>query len=94
MSMSCSVSRTPSPVIRNAWRELFGGMIQERREAIGLSVEEAARLAGMESSEWAAVESGQVAADQDRLRAISDAIEVGFDEMALTVYLCQGAWAE
>lgn len=89
-----SVSRTPSPVIRNAWRELFGSMIQERREALGLSVEEAARLAGMESSEWAAVESGGVAADQDRLRAISDAIEVGFDEMALTVYLCQGAWAE
>ena len=69
-------------------------MIQERREALGLSVEEAARLAGMESSEWAAVESGRVAADQNRLRAISDAIEVGFDEMALTAYLCQGAWAE
>ena len=69
-------------------------MIQERREALGRSVEAAARLAGMEASEWAAVESGGVAADQDRLRAIADAIEVGFDEMALTVYLCQGAWAE
>ena len=94
MSMPRSVSRTPSPIIRNAWRELFGSMIQERREALGLSVEEAARLAGMESSEWAAVESGLIAAHQDRLRAISDAIEVGFDEMALTVYLCQVAWAE
>lgn len=94
MSISRSVSRTPSPVIRNAWREIFGSMIQERREAIGLSMDEAARLAGMESSEWAAVESGEVAAHQDRLRAIADAIEVGFDEMALTVYLCQVAWAE
>jgi transcriptional regulator with XRE-family HTH domain len=92
--MPCSVSHAPSPVIRNAWRELFGSMIQERREAIGLSVEDAARLAGMEFSEWAAVESGEVAPDQDRLRAISDALEIGFDQMALTVYLCQGAWAE
>lgn len=94
MSINRSASRTPSPLIRNPWRELFGGMIQERREAIGRSVEETARLAGMEPFEWAAVESGEVAAHQDRLRAISDAIEVGFDEMALTVYLCQGAWAE
>lgn len=94
MSMSRSASPVPSPVISSAWRELFGSMIQERREAIGRSVEMAAKLAGMAPSEWAAVESGDVAADQDCLRAMAEAIEIRLDQMALTVFLCQGAWAE
>jgi transcriptional regulator with XRE-family HTH domain len=93
MSMSCSVSHAPSSVGRRAWRQIFGSMIRERREAIGRSVEEAARLAGMESSEWAAVESGHIPADPDRLRSMAAAIEVRFDQLALLVYLCQEAWA-
>ena len=80
-------------VSRRAWRQIFGGMIRERREAIGRSLEEAARLAGMESSEWAAVESGHIPADPDRLRSMAAALEVRFDHMALLVYLCQEAWA-
>jgi transcriptional regulator with XRE-family HTH domain len=77
---------------------MFGGMVQDRREAIGRSVEDAARLAGMESSEWAAVEAGHIPADLvsddgPRLRSMADALEVRFDHMALLVYLCQGAWA-
>ena len=80
-------------VSRRAWRQIFGGMIGERREAIGRSLEEAARLAGMESSEWAAVESGHIPADPDRLRSMAAALEVRFDHMALLVYLCQEAWA-
>ena len=67
-------------------------MIRERREAISRSVEEAARLAGMESSEWAAVESGHIPADPDRLRSMAAALEVRFDHMVLLVYLCQEAW--
>ena len=91
MSMSRSV---PNPsVSRRAWLEIFGGMIEERREAIGRSVEEAARLAGMESSEWAAIESGHIPANPERLRSMAAALEVRFDELSLLVYLCQGAWA-
>lgn len=91
MSMTRSV---PNPsAIRSAWLQIFGGMIEERREAIGRSVEEAARLAGLESSEWAAIESGHIPADPDRLRSMAAALEVRFDDLALLVYLCQEAWA-
>ena len=76
------------------WRSLFGSMVQDCREARGRSVEEAARLAGMESSEWAAVEAGHIPADPKRLRPMADALEIDFEQMALTVFLCQGAWAE
>jgi transcriptional regulator with XRE-family HTH domain len=93
MSMHRFVSHTPSSPNRRAWLAIFGGMIQERREAIGRSVEEAARLAGMESSEWAAIEAGHIPADPDRLRSMAAAIEVRFDQLALLVYLCQEAWA-
>ena len=87
------MSPAPVSVSRRAWRQMFGSMIQERREAIGRSMEEAARLAGMESSEWAAVESGHIPADPVRLRSMAAALEVRFDQMALLVYVCQGAWA-
>jgi len=93
LSIHRLMSHTPSSVSRRAWRQIFGGMIRERREAIGRSLEEAARLAGMESSEWAAVESGHIPADPDRLRSMAAALEVRFDHMALLVYLCQEAWA-
>jgi transcriptional regulator with XRE-family HTH domain len=93
MSMHRLASHTPSSPNRRAWLGIFGGMIRERREAIARSVEEAARLAGMESSEWAAVESGHIPADPDCLRSMAAALEVRFDELALLVYLCQGAWA-
>jgi transcriptional regulator with XRE-family HTH domain len=93
MSITRFVSQAPSSPNRSAWLAIFGGMIQERREAIGRSVEEAARLAGMELSEWAAVESGHIPADPDWLRSMAAALEVRFDELALLVYLCQGAWA-
>ena len=92
MSMHRLMSPAPSSVSRRAWRQIFGGMIRERREAIGRSLEEAARLAGMESSEWGAVESGHIPADPDRLRSMAAALEVRFDQLALLVYLCQEAW--
>ena len=98
MSIHRSGSHAASSVSRRAWRQIFGGMIRERREAIGRSVEDAARLSGMESSEWAAIEAGHIPADLvsddgARFRSMADALEVRFEDMALLVYLCQGAWA-
>ena len=98
MSMTYLVSQAPSSVPRRAWCQLFGSMVQDRREAIGRSVEDAAQLAGMESSEWAAIEAGHIPADLvsddgARFRSMADALEVRFEDMALLVYLCQGAWA-
>ena len=97
MSMIYSVSNAPSSIPRRAWSQMFGGMVQDRREAIARSVEEAARLSGMATSEWIAIEAGHVPAgllsdDGARLRSMADALEVRFDDMALLVYLCQEAW--
>ena len=91
--MSYLVSHASSSVPRRAWCQLFGSMVQDRREAIRRSVEDAANLSGMESSEWAAIEAGHIPADPARLRSMAAALEVRFDHMALLVYLCQGAWA-
>ena len=93
MSTSNSVSHAPQPASVHASRLLFGGMVQDRREAIGRSVEDAAQLSGMEASEWAAIEAGHIPADPARLRSMAAALEVRFDHMALLVYICQGAWA-
>ena len=82
----------PIPHI-SIWRQMFGSMVRERRRAIHRSLDEAARLSGMEPSEWAAIEAGHVPADPARLRSIAAAIEVRFDELAVLVYLCQDAWA-
>ena len=85
---------TPYGVNRTVWRRLFGSMIQECRENLDRSVEEAAWMAGMESSEWAAIEAGHIPADPVRLRSMASALEIRYDQMSTMVFLCQGAWAE
>ena len=78
---------------RNGLGQLFGSMIEDRREMIGRSVEDCARLAGMEFSEWAAIEAGHVPSDPDRVLAMAEALEIRRDQMAMLVFICQGAWA-
>jgi hypothetical protein len=66
----------------NRPRPLIGALclahfIRHRRREIGLTVPEAAALAGMELSEWYALEAGWIpAADDFRLRAIAATLEV------------------
>ena len=79
---------------RNGLRIMFGSMVQDRREVIQRSVEDCARLAGMESSEWAAVEAGYIPADPAKLRSMAAALEIRFDQLLMMVHLCQDAWAE
>ena len=81
-------------VSRDGLRRLFGSMVQDRRETIQRPVEDCARLAGMESSEWAAVEAGYVPADPAKLRSMAAALEIRYDQLLMMVHLCQDAWAE
>lgn len=93
MSMTYFASQAGFSLVRTeAWRRIFGMMVRKTREAAGRSLEEAARLAGMESSEWAAVESGYIPADPGRLRSMAAALEIRFDQMAIMVFICQTAW--
>jgi len=77
---------------RQGWCQLFGFRIQESRRRAGLSVEEAARLSGMESSEWMAMEDGNVPRDTNRLRAVADAVKIRFDKIANLALLCRDVW--
>jgi hypothetical protein len=58
-----SPASTSTDILHGTWRRLFGIMIQDVREFTARSVEESAQLAGMESSEWAALEDGDIVVD-------------------------------
>ena len=76
---------------RQAWGRLFGICIEKTREAGCRSVEEAARLAGMEASQWEAIEAGYVPADSTQLRSMAGALECGYEKIATLAFICQGA---
>jgi ribosome-binding protein aMBF1 (putative translation factor) len=77
---------------RQSMGRLFGFCIQKTRESVGLSIEEAARLSGMELTEWMAIENGTVPQDINRLRAMADTMEISFDRIASMVLVCRDAW--
>jgi transcriptional regulator with XRE-family HTH domain len=78
---------------RQSWSRIFGNCIEKTREACGRSLEEAARLSGMETSEWAAIEAGCVP-DPAQLHPMSDALGLRYDKIAILAFLCQGAWKQ
>ena len=77
---------------RQSIGRLFGFGIQEMRQNSVLSIEEAARLAGIEVSEWAAIEDGYVPRETNRLRAMAGALEISYDQLFNLVLLCREAW--
>jgi transcriptional regulator with XRE-family HTH domain len=81
------------PVRRLVWGRLFGQCVGKTREAAGRSVEQAAHLAGMETSQWAAIEAGYVP-DPAQLRPIADALELGYDKIATLAMLCRDGWEQ
>jgi transcriptional regulator with XRE-family HTH domain len=81
------------PVRRMVWGRLFGHCVGKTREAAGRSVEEAASLSGMATSQWAAIESGFVP-DPSKLRPMADALEIVFDKIAMLAVLCREGWEQ
>jgi len=81
-----------SYLFRQSMGRLFGFGIQAARKKANLSIAEAARLSGMEASEWTSIEEGTVPQDINRLRAMTDAMAISFDTIANLVLLCRDAW--
>jgi ribosome-binding protein aMBF1 (putative translation factor) len=77
---------------RRFWGQVFGVGIGNIRKHTGLSVEDAAELAGMEASEWAAIEAGCVPRSTARLKMMARALDVSLEELANLVQLCSEAW--
>lgn len=64
------------------WRWLFAETIRDLRELRRLSIEQAARLAGMQFSEWEAMETGHPPVDSERLRPVAAVLEVDWAELS------------
>lgn len=62
------------------------------REACGRPIEEVAELAGLELTEWLAVEAGEVPSGTTWLRPMADALAISYDQLASMVRLCWEAW--
>ncbi len=77
---------------RRFWGQVFGVGIANIRKQTGLSVEDAAELAGMEAAEWAAIEAGSVPRSTARLKDMARAMDVSLGELANLVLLSSEAW--
>ena len=58
----------------------------------GRSAEQTAHLAGMETSEWLAIEAGRVPETAAELRSMAGALECGYERIANLARLCGEAW--
>ena len=81
-------------VNRQVWGQLFGLFIQKGREKESRSVEEAAGLAGMERSEWLAVEAGRAPETAAQIRSVAGAVEFSDAQLANVTCLCRDAWKQ
>jgi hypothetical protein len=78
---------------RRFYAGMFASGIENARMAAGRSIPEAARLAGMELSEWMALEAGAwLPQTSEQLRAIAGALEMDYDRLASFTLLCWSAW--
>ena len=80
---------TPRP----GWISALARYTRKRREELGLSLERAAELAGLEVSEWAALESGWVPNPDDiaLIRSIAGTLEVSWVDFSFLALMaaCQ-----
>ena len=87
-----SRSRRTTSFRREAWSQLFGSLLREAREERGRSVEEAAEAAGMSTSEWEAVEAGQVPETWEKVRRMADGLGIDRSWIVPLVLFCREAW--
>ena len=92
MVMIISPQSAFTPANRQVYARLFGRCIEKIRESKCQSLEETATLAGMESSEWAAIEAGHVPDDAAQLQSMAGALECHYDQIVNLALVCKEAW--
>jgi len=94
-----SITFSPLPLtaeniyFQDVWSRMFGQFIQSGRQKAGLSIEQAAALAGMDVAEWTAIEAGaQLPKTRRELESMADTLGVEWATMVRIVFLCRQAW--
>jgi len=93
MSMSIRNQKQFNEVTRRVWDQLFGIFMRKARQNSCLPLEAIALLAGMSSSEWLAVESGDVP-DPAQLKFMAAALGMNPEQMGTVVQICRDAWGQ
>ena len=92
MVMIISTQFAFTPAHHQVYARLFGRCIEKIRQSKCQSLEETATLAGMESSEWAAIEAGHVPDDAAQLQSMAGALECHYDQIVNLALVCKGSW--
>jgi predicted transcriptional regulator len=71
----------PSAPDRVFYTHLFARLVRDRRRKLGLTVNRAAELAGITSSQWVSIEAGWVPQDHQIVRTIAAALEIRATEL-------------
>ena len=75
------------------WARMFGRFIGSGRQKAGHSVEQAAAMAGMSTSQWSAIEAGaQLPKTHRELESMAGTLGVEWATMVRIVFLCREAW--
>ncbi len=75
------------------WSRMFGQFIASAREKTGHSVEQAAVLAGLSTSQWSAIEAGtQLPKTRRELESMAGTLDMEWATMVQIVSLCREAW--
>ncbi|MGA8740154.1 MAG: helix-turn-helix transcriptional regulator [Terracidiphilus sp.] len=84
---------TENLFLQGAWSRMFGHFIESGREKAGLSIEQAAELAGMSTEDWAGLEVGSWLPNTRRqFRSIAVALGIEWHTMTEIVLMCRQAW--
>ncbi len=73
----------PSTPDRVFYTHLFARLVRDRRRNLNLTVEQAAELTGIASSEWIAIEAGYVPQEYKMVRTISETLEVRTSDLLM-----------
>ena len=87
-STSASKMRTMSITECNRLAFLLASYIRRRRQALAMSVERAAELAGMKTSDWCVLEAGWVPEGESKLlQAVARTLEIGYSQLSFIAEL-------
>lgn len=83
MSQSASLVSTRPAVDHYWYAQMLARFVQQRRLEVGLSLEEAAELSGLQVSEWVALENGWVPTEHATFLAIGDTLAVAWPNLEI-----------